>query len=217
MKWMMLVVIGVGLAALANDKPKDVVDPEAYRQAMEKLALKTIAPTPTQDLDIDALRLENAALRQRISELEAMLGLRIKAANPQRQVKTFTTFQDIINTITYPADPRKEWTDLQRQKAQHDLNLSVIGSFFQATMRLDKATSDSGGFRCSFSRPGSDGKIETIAGTFDSRYSDLITSWKVGQSISFVGVIKMADVYQSKSAKGGLQVSISLSDCVPKK
>src|SRR6266478_4234270 len=174
MKLRMLIVLVAGTMVASAEEPK-TIDPDVYRLATEKLASKATSQPAPQDLDIDALRVENAALRQRVSELEAMLGLRVKAASPQRQVKTFTTLQDIINTISYPADPRKEWTDLQRQKAQHDMNAAVIGSLFQATMRLDKATSASGGFRCLFSRTGPDGKNESFSGTFDARYSDLIT------------------------------------------
>lgn len=218
MKWTMIVaVLVVSGFALGEDAPrKEQVDPEAYKAAMEKLKSKSVPVSAAQETDIEVLRAENAAMRQRISELEAILGLRAKWAAPQRQSKTFVTFQDMINTIKPPADPRKEWSAIQEEKAQHDIEASVVGCTFKATMRLEGATHSSKGFVCSFSRMGAGGRREDLGCTFDSRYSDLITSWKVGQSVSLTGTIDRVEIVQNSKAPGGLKlVGVSLKDCVP--
>jgi hypothetical protein len=209
------VMLALTIGVLADEPAKQSdVDTEAYKAAVEKLKSKSVPAPAAQETDIEVLRAENAALRQRISELEAMLGIRAKAGTP-RQTKNFTTFQDMVNTIKPPADPHKEWSSLQKEKAQHDISASVVGCTFKASMRLDRASHGAGGFTCSFSRAGANGQ-EWLNCQFDSRYSDLITSWKVGQSIAFTGTISALSIEQDSKAPGGLKLhNVRLSDCVP--
>lgn len=66
MKWVMLIVLAVGLVARAEDKP-NAVDPEQLKAAQAKLDAKAAA----QPSEVEKLRKENAELRREVAELRA--------------------------------------------------------------------------------------------------------------------------------------------------
>lgn len=204
----------------------NTVDPEAYKAAMERLKARTgPAPAAEAPTDLEGLKAENAALRQRVAELELMLGLKVRpgggAVRPGG-ARTYGTLTELINTTKYPADPRKPWTDIQRERANHDIRANIIGARYQATAFFVDASSGKGAVNCRFRRTtkAEGGEQEYIKATFDARYSDLITSWRAGQGVTFAGTIASADLYQvqpkSEDPTRELRLRITLSDCVPK-
>jgi hypothetical protein len=95
--------------------------------------------------------------------------------------------------------------------------LDLQGSYFETAGNLLSISKSQAGFRCIFTKPSPDGKKESLYASFDARYSDLITSWRVGQSISLIGTVTDVRLFQSPQSKEPLSIDFELIDCVPKK
>lgn len=199
--WIVLVALAVAMTASAEDKPKpDAIDPEAYKSAMERLREKTVV---AQVEEMDRLRNENAALKRRVAELEAMIG---NDAIPQTAKRTFTSVRAALATLKLP-DAGTPWTGAQAQRAREVAGAALIGATMEMTLPLYSASAAKNGeLACVFS-----GK-ESVSAVFDGRHTDAVTSWKRGQLVHFRGTISQVDVYQVDAKP---MLSVQLADCVP--